>query len=172
MNKMIETERLILKEFTTADSSFIIHLLNTPGWLKYIGNRHVSSLEDAGTYLSNGPIRSYADNGFGLWLIEIKNTGTPIGTCGLIKRPGLEDVDIGFALLPEYEGAGFAYEAASATLSYAKEAGIERVVAITVKYNDRSIALLKKLGFEFEEVITIPGDDEELMLFGKKIIHP
>lgn len=87
---MIETERLILKEFTTADSSFIIHLLNTPGWLKYIGNRHVSSLEDAGTYLSNGPIRSYADNGFGLWLIEIKNTGTPIGTCGLIKRPGLK----------------------------------------------------------------------------------
>lgn len=75
-------------------------------------------------------------------------------------------------MLPEYEGAGFAYEAASATLSYAKEAGIERVVAITVRYNDRSIALLKKLGFEFEEVITIPGDDEELMLFSKKITHP
>lgn len=171
MKKIIETERLILREFNANDSKFILDLLNTPAWIKYIGNRGVHSIEDAQSYIMNGPAKSYETNGFGLWMIELKSTGTAMGMCGLIKRAGLEDIDIGFALLPGYEGKGYAYEAASATMDFARKKDIPRVVAITLEHNENSIRLLKRIGLQFEKMITLPGDDEELMLFGVNL-HP
>ena len=113
-----------------------------------------------------GPVTSYQNNGFGLWLIKLKGTNTSIGLCGLIKRDYMEDVDIGYAFLPEYFGKGYAYEAAKAALDLAKtEYHLKRVVAITSKDNDRSIVLLEKLGMHFEKMIFIPNDPEELKFF-------
>jgi RimJ/RimL family protein N-acetyltransferase len=166
MKKILETERLILREFTIQDAVFILRLLNTPGWLQFIGDRGVKTLAEAQSYLLNGPIKSYRANGFGLALVAVKETGMVIGMCGLIKREGLEDVDIGFALLSEYERKGYAYEAAFATLNHAKtDLGINRIVAIVVPENTSSINLLKKLGMQFEKTVKLPGSNEELFLF-------
>ena len=165
-SKVLETERLIIRKLNVDDAAFIFELVNDPDWLRFIGDRGVRTLEDAGKYILNGPMAMYERVGFGLYLVELKSNGTPIGMCGLIKREGLDDVDIGFAYLPQFRAQGYAYEAASAVLAYGRrEFGLKRIVAITSVDNERSIQLLEKLGFAFEKLIKLPGDDEELKLF-------
>ena len=102
---ILRTERLQLRRFCFDDSEFIISLLNSEGWLKYIGDRNVKTKEQAENYLKNGPLKSYEQNGFGLSMVETRN-GKPIGMCGLIKRNYLEHPDIGFAFLPEFSSMG------------------------------------------------------------------
>ena len=164
MNKILETERLILQEFSIDDAEFILTLLNTPGWLEYIGDKNVRTIEDAVNYLNNVPIKSYKENGFGLWLTILKHSSTPIGMCGLIKRESLNDIDIGFALLPEYSKMGYAYEIAHATIHYAKHVlGINKVFAITDSKNISSIKLLNKLGLQFEKTLKLSESDTVLL---------
>lgn len=167
---MIETARLALRQLTNDDAAFILELVNDPDWLAFIGDRRVHNLDDASAYITNGPLAMYAAQGFGLYLVELKATGAPIGMCGLIKRDFLEDVDIGFAFLARYRGQGYAFEAAAATLAYAADAlGRERVVAIVAQENHRSARLLEKLGFHFERMMQYPGETEELRLFACQI---
>ena len=154
---ILETERLIIKELLLEDAPFILELLNTPSWLEFIGDRKVNSLEDAEKYLSSGPISSYKEKGYGLWLVTLKKGNTSIGMCGLLKRDNLVDVDIGFALLPEHEGYGYGFEMASATLSYSRKIlRIDKVVAITDENNKASIKLLNKLGLHFDKIVEGP----------------
>ena len=163
---ILATERLFLREFNTGDAGFILELLNNPSWIKYIGDKNILDTNDALNYINNGPLKSYQTHGFGLYLVALKATEKPIGMCGLIKRDGLEDVDIGFALMPEYAGNGFAYEIASATLDHAKnKLGIEKVVAITSHDNENSIRLLNKLGLHFKKITRLHAEAEALMLF-------
>ena len=145
----LETERLLLRAFTTDDAPFILTLLNEPSFLRFIGDKKVRTLEDARQYLLNGPIASYNQHGFGLLLVELKESQTPIGMCGLLKREDLPDPDIGFAFLPAYWNKGFGFEAATAVL---QDAQLDRVLAIVSPDNDPSIKLLEKLGFSFERV--------------------
>jgi len=164
MKKILETERLFLREFSVDDAEFILNLLNTPGWLKYIGDKNVRTPEDAVSYLENGPIKSYKENGFGLWMTLLKNSNIPVGMCGLINRETLEDIDIGFALLPEYLNLGYGYEIAHATMDYANNTlGIKKIVAITNSNNIPSIKLLNKLGLQFEKKIKLPDNDTVLL---------
>lgn len=163
---VIQTDRLLLAHLTAEDAPFIFELLNTPEWLQYIGDRGIKTLEDASNYLLNGPLKSYSLNGFGLFLVKLKDSNTPIGICGLIRRPALEDVDIGFAFLSRYTGQGYAFEAANATLTYAqKEHGLSRVVAITTADNVHSIRLLEKTGMHFEKKVRMEEDADELLLY-------
>lgn len=169
MIKIIETERLLIRKFDLDDVDFIVVLLNTPAWLQFIGNRGVKNNKDAENYLLNGPMESYRLNGFGLSMVELKENSVPIGMCGLIKRDSLDDVDIGFAMMPEFAGNGYGFEAAAATMTYAKKIlGLKRLVAITDADNIYSISLLKKLGMQFEKMIQL-NDEKELMLFSKEI---
>jgi RimJ/RimL family protein N-acetyltransferase len=102
-----------------------------------------------------------------MWLVEMKDSGVPIGICGLLKRDALEDVDIGYALLPEFWSKGYALEAASAVLSYARDTlGLTRVVAITNVNNQSSIRLLEKLGFTYEKMVRLSAGAPEINLFG------
>lgn len=166
---ILETERLSLRKFVLDDAAFILELVNDPDWLRFIGDRGVRTLDDARNYLRNGPLAMYERVGFGLYLVERKSDGVPLGMCGLIKREGLDDVDIGFAYLPQYRAQGYAFEAAAATLVYGRQTfGLKRIVAITSLDNNRSIQLLEKLGFAFEKLIKLPGDDEELKLFASE----
>jgi RimJ/RimL family protein N-acetyltransferase len=166
MHSILETERLTLREFTINDTAFIIELLNSPGWLAFIGDRNVKTREQAITYLENGPIKSYQENGYGLSLVEIKDDKTPIGMCGIINRKNLENPDIGFALLPQYGGKGFAFEIAQATMIYAKDIlKLPTVCAITLANNKSSIKLLEKLGMKFVKLFYFPDNNEELMLY-------
>ncbi|MEO7044535.1 MAG: GNAT family N-acetyltransferase [Ferruginibacter sp.] len=167
MKKILETERLLLREFTNEDASFIVTLLNTPTFLKFIGDKKVRTISEAENYLATGPIKSYAENGFGLWLFSLKENNKPIGMCGLIKRDTLEDVDIGYAMLPEQENKGYAFEICNATINYGKATlALDRIIAITTKGNVRSCSLLNKIGLHFEKIISLGEGKEELMLFG------
>lgn len=169
MKKILETKRLILRQFTLDDAAFILKLLNTPTWLQFIGDRNVHSIEDAENYLLNGSLKSYAENGFGFYAVVAKETGKTIGMCGLIKRDTLPDIDIGFAFLPNLISKGFGYEIASATLDYALNVlEIKRIVAIVNPENEKSIGLIKKIGMQFEEMIKFGDEGKELMLFANQ----
>ncbi|WP_026582900.1 GNAT family N-acetyltransferase [Bacillus sp. J33] len=163
--KVLETDRLILRWVEVSDAQFIFQLLNERGWLKYIGDKGIRTLEDAVHYIKTGPRTMYKREGFGLFLAELKENQTPIGLCGLIKRDGLDDVDIGYAFLAEYHSQGFAYEAAQETVAFAKEKGLKRLIAITTKGNQSSIKLLEKLGMKLDGFVTLPNDTEELKKF-------
>jgi RimJ/RimL family protein N-acetyltransferase len=168
--KVLETERLILRRVTVEDSEFILELLNDPSWLRFIGDKGVRTLEDARGYILKSLVAMYERLGFGLYLTELKDGGVPAGICGLIKRDSLEDVDIGFAFLPEFCGKGYAYESASAVMAYGKRTfGLNRLVAITTPDNYPSAKLLEKLGFNFEGMIKLSDDSEEVSLFASDL---
>ena len=168
--RVIETERLNLRWLTDTDDEFILDLLNQPSWLEYIGDRGVRNLEDARAYIRNGPLAMILQHGFGLYLVESKASGMSMGLCGLLKREALEDVDIGFAFLPDYAGQGYAIEAAHACLEYASEhLGLQRLVAITLPTNKSSIRLLDSLGMHHERDMRLDEGGELLQFFAKKL---
>ena len=166
-----ETKRLRLRRLITDDAPFILRLLNDDGWLRFIGDKNVRSLADARRYLEQGPLAMYARHGMGLWLTERKADAQPIGLCGLIRRDGLDDVDIGFAFLPEFRGEAYAYEAASATLAHGRDAlNLCRIVAIATPDNERSANLLQKIGLTLQGRMTLPDSDEELSFFAVEFV--
>ena len=161
-----QTERLLLRWLDARDSAFIFELVNEPSWLRYIGDKGVKTLQDAQRYIEDGPIEMYQRLGFGLYVVELKENGAPIGICGLIKRDALVDVDLGFAFLPRFWTKGYALESASAVMSYGRSAlGLSRIVAIVSQDNHRSARLLKKLGFRFESSVSLQPDGDELKLY-------
>ena len=167
MEIVIETERLILRKFMLDDAAFMLELLNTPAWLRFIGDRNVRTLQQAEQYLLDGNIRSYQEYGFGFYVVIIKETNESIGICGIKKREGLDDIDIGFGFFPQFMGKGYGYEAAFATLNYAlNDLKIKRIVAIVDPENKISIGLIKKIGLQFERMIQLSPKDIELMMFG------
>jgi [ribosomal protein S5]-alanine N-acetyltransferase len=133
--------------------------------LRFIGDRRVRTVRGARAYIEKGPMAMYAQPGLGLHVTELSATQTPIGLCGLIKRAGLDDVDIGFALLPAFRGSGYAHEAAAAVLAYGRATlGLSRIVAIATPDNIDSIRLLERLGLRFERMIRLADDDAPLQL--------
>lgn len=167
---IMQTARLNLRLLADSDAGFILDLLNQPSWLEYIGDRGVGNLEDARAYIRNGPLAMISRHGFGLYLVELKACAIPIGLCGLLKRDSLEDVDIGFAFLPDYCGRGYAREAAMACLEYARNPiGLERLVAITLPTNNSSIKLLESLGMQHERDVRLEENGELLQLFAKNL---
>lgn len=162
---ILETERLTLRQFTAEDAPFILELVNEPSFIQNIGDRNVRSLADAVKYIEAGPVISYARNGFGLYLVQLKESGESIGMCGLIKRAALEDVDIGYAFLPKFWSKGYAVESALAVKEQAHSLGLRRLVAIVDPANIGSIRVLEKLGLTFEKMVRLAADDIELKLF-------
>lgn len=166
MKKILDTERLTLREMSVDDAAFMLGLLNEASFLRFIGDRGVRTVEDARGYLLKGPIDSYQRFGFGMYLVELKGEASPMGVCGLVKRETLPDVDIGFAFMPAFWSKGYALESAAAVMGYAREVvGLKRLVAIVSPDNERSIRLLSKLGFRFERMITWPEDGAQLELY-------
>ncbi len=167
---MLETERLILRRLELADAEFILELLSDPSFLRFIGDKGVRTLDHAREYIENGPMASYQRFGFGLFLTARREDGVPIGICGLLKRESLRDVDVGFAFLPRYWSNGYAFESASAVLSYGRKTfGLTRIVAITSPDNTPSICLLEKLGLKFESMIRLSEDSPEVRLFASEV---
>jgi RimJ/RimL family protein N-acetyltransferase len=162
----LTTERLILRNFAPSDAEFILRLLNEPSFIHFIGDKGVRNLDDARQYILNGPIASYDKNGFGLYLVGLRVDNTPVGMCGLLKRESLQDVDIGFAFLPEFWNKGYALEAANAVMVYGKDVlKLPRIVAITNKDNHASAKLLNRIGLRFDRLMALDGDRDETRLF-------
>jgi len=159
---IIETDRLRLRHFTLEDAEFARELVNDPAWLRFIGDRGVRTLEDARVYIGE-TLTHYEQHGFGAYVVEVIETGVPIGNCGLFKREGLPGVDVGFAFLEKYRGRGYAWEAATAVLRLARERfELKRIEAFTVPSNADSSRLLEKLGLRFERTLRMPGDSEDV----------
>lgn len=163
---ILETEHLSLRRLTTNDAPFILELLNDQAFLRFIGDKGVRTLEDARQYILQGPMQSYEKLGFGLYLVTLKDTSTPMGICGLIKRAALEDVDIGFAFMPDYRARGYGYESALAVRDYSiKVLGLKRLLAITDPDNVGSIRVLEKIGLKFDRMIRLTPDSPEIRLY-------
>lgn len=163
---ILETPRLILRKLTLEDADFIFELVNEPAFIEFIGDKGVRDFAGAGKYLREGPLASYAKHGFGLWLVALKDGGTPIGMCGLLQRDTLEHPDLGFALLTYHGGKGYAFESAAAVLDHGRNIlKLGTIVAVTAPENSASIRLLDKLGFRFDRMITLPGYAESSRLF-------
>ena len=164
---ILETERLNLRHLSPeTDAEFILRLLNEPSFLQYVGDKGARTLDDARAYIRNGPMKSYEENGFGLYRVGLKESDQAIGICGLIKRDTLTDPDIGFALLPGYWNQGYAYESAAAVIRQAREVlGLRRILAITTPDNEPSGKLLGKIGLRFERLIRLSDDAHEVKLF-------
>lgn len=160
---MLNTERLMLRHFDSHDAPFIFELMNSPLYIKNIGDRGIKTLEQAEAYLSGVIVSSYQKNGYGLYAVVLKETGKAVGLSGLVRREALPSADIGFGFLPEFMGLGYAYEASSAVMKYARdELGLDTILAITSKDNIRSQKLLNKLGLLHSKPIDWEG--EEILL--------
>jgi RimJ/RimL family protein N-acetyltransferase len=170
---VIETARLGLRRLDLDDASFILDLLNQESFIRHIGDKGVRNLDDARNYLVSGPLESYRRFGFGLYCLCLRAGGERIGICGLVKRETLADVDVGFALLPQYGGHGYATEAARAVLDYARAAlGLGRIVGITAPENYASIAVLEKIGLRYERSVAVGADAHEVRLYGPSSTGP
>jgi RimJ/RimL family protein N-acetyltransferase len=166
---LLETERLALREITTDDAEFLLQLLNEPSFLKNIGDKNVRTIADAATYALNGPIASYKQHGFGLYLVTLKETDVPIGICGLVKRELLPDADIGYAFLPAYWRKGYAFESTSAVKQYGlSQLGQQRILAIVNAENASSIKVLEKLGLRFDRMVRMADDAPEICLYSSE----
>lgn len=167
MGLVCETTRLRVSHFSQdEDAAFILRLLNEPSFIRHIADRNLRTLDDASAYLHIGPIASYARHGFGMNRVALKETGTPIGMCGLIKRDNFDDVDIGYAFLPEYWSKGFAIEATRGVLETAVRVhDLKRVIAVVNPDNAESSRMLEKLGFVFEKMVRMQPDEDEIRQF-------
>lgn len=169
--QIAETNRLTLEKITVDDAPFLLELMNTPDWLKYNGDRHVRTVKQAKSHIRNNQLKCYETHGFGYYKILVKAENfKPIGTSGLLKRDGLEHVDIGFSLLPDYHGKGYGFEAASEIVKLAKNTfHIKTLYGITLPITLPSIKLLEKLGLSYQKTVKPFEDDKELLLFAKEL---
>jgi RimJ/RimL family protein N-acetyltransferase len=161
-----ETERLLIRPTNIEDAEFIFELLNSPKWLKHIGDRKIKTVQDAKVYIETKMLPQFKSLGFSNNTVIRKTDNLKIGTCGLYNRIGLEGVDIGFAFLPAYEKQGYAFEAANKIKQVAiDELGLTEISGISTKDNIASHKLLEKLGLTLQGTINLPNDEEELLLF-------
>jgi len=166
----LETERLIIRPISIIDAAFMLQLMNTKGWLGFIGDRNVKDRTAASNYILTRIIPSYHSYGFGLYLVILKNKNTPVGICGLVKRDGLDYPDLGFAVLPEYERQGYTSEASETILEYAEnKLKIPMVYGITTQSNFAAIRVLEKQGLRFQKTVLLPQNKNEFLLFAKAL---
>lgn len=167
----LESERLIIRPISIIDAAFMLQLMNSTGWLEFIGDRNVKDRTAASNYILTRIIPSYHNYGFGLYMVLLKNKNIPIGICGLVKREGLDHPDLGFAVLPEYAGQGYTSEASKIMLDYAdKQLQIPTVYCITTQSNIASIKVLEKQGFSFQQTVQLPQNKNEFLLYAK-VLH-
>lgn len=158
-----QTPRLTLREVVLSDAAFFLALLNDPSWLANIGDRVVRSGADAEAYIRSNIRAHHERHGYGMYAMELKSAGRPIGLCGLIQRDFLPGPDLGVALLPDFVGQGYASEAACEVMRHAQYTlGIARLYAIVKRGNHRSIRMLERLAFNFERPLPLPETGVDL----------
>jgi RimJ/RimL family protein N-acetyltransferase len=164
--KRLETDRLRLRRLAADDAGFMLDLLNQPSFHRFIGDRGVRTLDAARTYIEERAIASYEKNGFGPFAVELKKDGSVIGIVSLLDRDEFEDVDIGFAFLPDHWRQGYAYESGSAMMEFAfSELDLDRIIAVTQADNTASIRTLEKMGLAHEGVVRLAEDGPDLLLY-------
>jgi len=169
MHRQFKSERLLIRPTLKEDAELIYKLMNTPKFIKFVGDREINSIQDAEKYIQTKMLPQLNALGYSSYTIITKADGAKIGTCGLYNRDGVDGIDIGFGLLPQYEGLGYAYESAHRLLKAAfEEFEIDEIKAITSKENISSQRLLEKLGLKMIGTTKLPNEDHEILLYTKK----
>ncbi len=150
LRRSFYSERLQMDPIHLNDSSFVFELLNTKGWIQNIDDKKIHHLQDAELY-----IQKLNDNpNFNYWVIRLSTNHTSIGVVSCMQRDYLPYADIGFALLPSFEGHGYALEASRALLKTLSELDFtEYLMATVLPDNLSSVNLIKKLGLEYDHDI-------------------
>lgn len=166
----LESDRLLIRPISIIDAAFMLQLMNTPGWIGFIGDRNVKDRTAASNYILTRIIPSYHSNGFGLYLVLLKSNNIPIGICGLVKREGLDHPDLGFAVMPEYERQGYITEASKKILEFAeKQLQLPTIYGITTQSNIAAIRVLEKQGLSFQQTVQLPQNKNEFLLYAKAL---
>ncbi|NCF74145.1 MAG: GNAT family N-acetyltransferase [Gammaproteobacteria bacterium] len=167
---LMETDRLRMRPVTVEDTALMLAIWNDPAFIENVADRGIRTAEQARDAIEAGAQKLFEDYGYGPYCMSLKANGTMIGICGLFKRENIEYPDIGFGVLPDYCGKGYAGEAAMAVVDFARDSlGISILTAIVSPTNTPSIRLIKKLGLDFERMITMPGDAEAICLYSRKL---
>lgn len=162
----LETDRLRMRPVTTDDTELMLAIWNDPAFIRNVADRGIRTPEQARDAIEAGAQKLFTDYGYGPYCLSLKSNGDLIGICGLFRRDNLPDADIGFSLLPDYRGQGYAGEAAIEILRHARDdLGLKRLTALVSPQNIPSIGLIEKLGLKFDRFITMPGDEEEISLY-------
>jgi RimJ/RimL family protein N-acetyltransferase len=146
---ILETERLLLREFDEGDVAPFFLMGSDPAVIRYTGDPAggLKSIEHALEVLRSRPIADYRTYGYGRWACVLKASGEVIGFAGLKYLADVQEVDIGYRLLPAYWGQGLATEAGRAVLDYGRtRLGLERIIGLVDPENVASVRVLKKLG--------------------------
>lgn len=163
----LETERLSLRRLTLDDAGLMLAIWNDPAFVRYVGDRGIRTIDAAREAMQKGAFHLYEEYGYGPYHVALKEGDQAIGLCGLFRRDGLDEPDIGYAVLPEHCGKGYAYEASSAVIDHARDdLRLSRLIAIISPKNDASIGLIRKLGLGFERMHNMPDDDQEVCIYG------
>ncbi len=160
------TERLKIEQLTPDDAPFMLALLNDSDFIANIADRGVRNETEARQYIIDGPMASYSRRGYGMFAVRLLSSGELAGLCGLVKRPQLEDTDIGYAFLPAFRGRGLALEAARRVWRYAtQELGLERIAGLVSPTNSASRQVLEKLGLCYERDIQLGPEERSVQLY-------
>lgn len=163
---MIETIRLKIRKAQLTDAPFFLQLLNEDSYIKNIRDSLVRTEEDAKAFIQKAYLDNYARHGFGLYVLDLKDSGKSVGVCGFVKRDDLQFPDIGFALLESECGKGYIFESAKAVLEFGRgQFGMIKILAITTHENVKSANTLERLGFVFKGPILLSHTTKELKLF-------
>ncbi|MBU2881001.1 GNAT family N-acetyltransferase [Psychrosphaera sp. B3R10] len=156
----ITTDRLNIRELTLKDAPFLVELLNSNGFIENIGDRGIRTVKQAEEMILEKYIVNYPTHG--LFIVVRRNDHTAIGSVSFLKRDFLAFEDIGYAFLPDYFGKGYAFEAASALVNYAKRKGLTALNGVVDFPNIASQNLLLKLGFKEDGVVVMDGEEEPI----------
>ena len=165
--RITETKRLLIEEAEIEDTPFYFELLNSPKWIRFIGDRKIETLTDAQNYVRDSLHKNYKELGYGLYTVRLKSDQSPIGVCGFLLREYLDNPDIGFAILPQFENLGLISEAAEACMMKARDWGFNTIYGLTTEQNEASKKVLKKLGME---LVDRHPDGDILLIYAVRLL--
>ncbi len=160
MNKILfESERLAFREFQLEDAEAFYRMNQDEVVTRFTGDLPFASIEETEEFIRK--YDNYQKQGFGRWAVIEKASGQFIGFCGL-KRNEEDNIDLGYRLMPEKRGFGYATEAALATIHYGfGTLNLPEIIGRALKENIASIRVLEKCGMEFWKESTACSHVEE-----------
>lgn len=169
MKTILETNRLLLREFEISDAESFYELNLNPNVIKYTGNSAFKDIDEAREFLEN--YSDYQRSGYGRWAVIDKSTNQFLGWCGLKYDEKLDETDIGFRFFEHFWNQGFATESAKACIDYGfKELNLKTIVGRAMKENLASIKVLEKIGFHYEKDFDFDGNEAVIYTIKNKMI--
>ena len=155
MKVILETDRLLLREYVGEDAEAFFKLNTDPEVLRFVPDKQLTNVEQARQILIDHPIADYEKYGFGRGACILKSTGEQIGFAGLKYLEELGEVDVAYRLMPAYWGQGLATEVALASVRYGfAELGLKQIIGLVMPKNIASVRVLEKTGLRYAETVT------------------